>query len=141
MNSKVRRLLLHHYFNFLKECVYVLSLSLKINFKGWVKKKENIWFMVEFMVQRQGPGQNCYQGFIQAVELTDVGEAPCCRWPVLRCGGGLLERHEIGLTDIYHMSLILEYFTLCCVFCVLGLCLFVCFSAPSEHGSEDNALM
>lgn len=38
------------------------------------KSKRIILFMVKFVVWRQGAGRNSLEGFIQAVELTDLGE-------------------------------------------------------------------
>lgn len=67
-----------------KESIHVLYISLKIHFKGWVKKK-NIVFMVRSWLRDRGLDEIPHLGLIQVVELTDVEEAPCCRRPVLRC--------------------------------------------------------
>ena len=106
----------------------MLSISLKSNFKGWAKKK-NIVFMEEVMVVRQGVGQNPHQGLVQVVELTEVGEAPCCTWPVLRCVSWTPSRdtrHMPHWRLSFESHLGIANFMLCVLF----------FSAPRRHGPE-----
>lgn len=81
------------------------------------------------MVVRQGVGQNPHQGLVQVVELTEVGEAPCCTWPVLRCVSWTPSRdtrHMPHWRLSFESHLGIANFMLCVLF----------FSAPRRHGPE-----
>lgn len=102
---------------FLKDYIYGLLISLKINFKRWIKKEHLVHGWVHGL--ETGSWMRFPSRVYSGCRAHWPGtEAQCGRGPVLRCGSGYLKRCETCPICVYHRGLTHEYFTLCFVFCL-----------------------